>query len=171
MRVALGVGSFIYFANIRHNYQWGYFSNTLVYGFRKPDKVEHCVIFWNTLSDEKYPKTVKSLLSITSCKDYCVLATKVDDEPGQVRSVVGCEPTILCSLVPRYLDFMYPQTTERGLSLEYEAYRLNAMRKVTVDSVLFSSLFCSIPYFYAMLSVHQWTQDTLKWVRRLTNIT
>ena len=85
LRVAIGVGSFIYFANIRHSYQWGYFSNTLVYSFRKPDKVEHCVIFWNTSSGEKYPKTVKNLLSITSCKDYCVLATKVEDEPGQVR--------------------------------------------------------------------------------------
>ena len=98
LRVALGVGSFIYFANIRHNYHWGYFSNTLVYGFRKPDKIEHCVIFWNTSSGEKYPKTVKSLLSITSCKDYCVLATKVDDEPGQVQfTVVGWELSTLYS--------------------------------------------------------------------------
>ena len=84
LRVALGVGSFIYFANIRHNYQWGYFSDTLVYAFRKPEKIEHCVIFWNTSSGEKYPKTVKNLITIVSCKDYCVLVIKVDDESGQV---------------------------------------------------------------------------------------
>ncbi len=68
--------------------QWGYFSNTLVYAFRKPDKVEHCVIFWNTSSGDKYAKTVKNLVSISSCKDFCLLVTKLNDGSGQVRVVV-----------------------------------------------------------------------------------
>ena len=32
--------------------QWGYFSNTVVYAFQKPDHVEHFVIFWNLVSNE-----------------------------------------------------------------------------------------------------------------------
>ena len=84
LRVALGVGSFIYFANIRHDYKWGYFSDTLVYSFRKPDKLEHCVIFWNTVTNDRHPKSVKNLLCISSCKDYCVLITKLEEEPGMV---------------------------------------------------------------------------------------
>ncbi len=65
-------------------FQWGYFSNTLVYAFRKPEKLEHCVIFWNTATNDKYPKTVKNLLFIVACRDYCVLVTKLDDGSGQV---------------------------------------------------------------------------------------
>ncbi len=84
------MGSFIYFANIRHDYQWGYFSDTLVYSFRKPDKVEHCVIFWNTRTGEKHAKSVRNLITISSCKDFCVLLTRLEDEPGQVRGWCVC---------------------------------------------------------------------------------
>ena len=107
LRIALAVGSFIYFANIRHDYQWGYFSNTLVYAFRKPDKIEHCVIFWNTTSGAKHAKSVRNLVSISSCKDLCVLVTKLEEEPGQVgmtlllESLIGliCNCCSECSLI------------------------------------------------------------------------
>ena len=39
LRIAMAVGPHIYFANIRHDYKWGYFSNTIVYSFKKQDKV------------------------------------------------------------------------------------------------------------------------------------
>ena len=61
-------------------------SNTLVYTFASLT-VEHCVIFWNMSSGEKYAKTVKNLVFITSCKDFCLLTTKLDDGSGQVRVV------------------------------------------------------------------------------------
>ena len=32
--------------------QWGYFSNTVVYAFNKPDRLEHCVVFWDTKNGE-----------------------------------------------------------------------------------------------------------------------
>lgn len=52
LRVAMAVGPHIYFANIRHDYKWAYFSQTLVYAFKKPDKVhEHaCIISDNVLT-------------------------------------------------------------------------------------------------------------------------
>ena len=28
--------------------EWGYFCNTLVYAFNRPDRAEHCVMFWDT---------------------------------------------------------------------------------------------------------------------------
>lgn len=34
------------------SFQWGYFSNTVVYAFNKPDRQEHCVIFWDTKNGE-----------------------------------------------------------------------------------------------------------------------
>ena len=42
LRIALAVDTFIYFANIRPDYKWGYFSNTLCYAFSTPERTEHC---------------------------------------------------------------------------------------------------------------------------------
>jgi WD repeat-containing protein 35 len=122
LRIALAVDSFIYFANIRPDYkvsicmysavfnypyfQWGYFSNTVVYSFTKPDRSEHYVIFWDTKNSEvccfspvaqylklfclqKYIKYVRNLISIHACGDYCCLATRADDQAGQV-SLIWC---------------------------------------------------------------------------------
>lgn len=37
----MAVGPHIYFANIRHDYKWAYFSSTVVYAFKKPDRVNN----------------------------------------------------------------------------------------------------------------------------------
>lgn len=100
LRVALAVDSFIYFANIRPDYKWGYCSNTVVYSFTKPDRVEHCVIFWDTKNGEKYVKYVKNLISITACGDYCCLATKADELNNQYVLV-------LCNSIGTPLDSKY----------------------------------------------------------------
>ena len=56
LRIALAVDSYIYFANIRPDYKWGYFGGTLVYAFNKPDRAEQCVMFWDTETNEKMDK-------------------------------------------------------------------------------------------------------------------
>ncbi|KAJ8387955.1 hypothetical protein AAFF_G00148890 [Aldrovandia affinis] len=83
LRIGLAVDSFIYFANIRPDYKWGYCSNTVVYAYTRPDRLEYCVVFWDTKNNEKYVKYVRSLLSITTCGDFCILATKADDSHPQ----------------------------------------------------------------------------------------
>ncbi|KAI0210975.1 WD repeat-containing protein 35 [Lamellibrachia satsuma] len=100
LRISLAIDSFIYFANIRLDYMWGYFSNTVVYAFTKPDRLEHCVIFWNTKNNEKYVKYVKNLLSICACGDYCCLTTKGDEATGQYILVV-------CNSIGTPLDSKY----------------------------------------------------------------
>ncbi|KAK7092123.1 WD repeat-containing protein 35-like isoform X2 [Littorina saxatilis] len=100
LRIALAVDSFIYFANIRPDYKWGYCTNTVVYSFTKPDRPEHCVIFWDTKNNEKYVKYVKNLISITACGDYCCLATKADE-------VVGQYVLVLCNSIGTPLDSKY----------------------------------------------------------------
>ncbi|KAK3088211.1 hypothetical protein FSP39_016191 [Pinctada imbricata] len=100
LRIALAVDSFIYFANIRPDYKWGYCSNTVVYSFTKPDRVEHCVIFWDTKNGEKYVKYVRNLIAITACGDYCCLATRADETVGQYVLV-------LCNSIGTPLDSKY----------------------------------------------------------------
>lgn len=100
LRIALAVDSFIYFANIRPDYKWGYFANTLVYAFTKPDRQEWCVVFWDTKGNERYVKYVRNLVSITACAEHCVLVTKADDV--NIQYVL-----VLCNAIGTPLDSRY----------------------------------------------------------------
>ncbi|XP_068420229.1 WD repeat-containing protein 35 [Eschrichtius robustus] len=104
LKIALAVDSFIYFANIRPDYKWGYCSNTVVYAYTRPDRPEYCVIFWDTKNNEKYVKYVKSLISITTCGDFCILATKTDENHPQFVLVL-CN-SIGTPLDPKYIDLV-----------------------------------------------------------------
>ncbi|KFO69739.1 WD repeat-containing protein 35, partial [Cuculus canorus] len=102
LKIALAVDSYIYFANIRPDYKWGYCSNTVVYGYTRPDRPECCVVFWDTKNNDKYVKYVKSLISITTYGDFCVLATKADENQPQYVLVL-CN-SIGTPLDPKYID-------------------------------------------------------------------
>ena len=78
--------------------QWGYFSNTVVYSFRKPEKAEHCLVFWNTKTGEKNAKAVKNLLHVTACKDLALLVAKVDDSSSEVFNYVWRFRVCVCML-------------------------------------------------------------------------
>eukprot|EP00747_Dinoflagellata_sp_TGD_P185914 gnl/TRDRNA2_/TRDRNA2_42708_c0_seq1.p1 gnl/TRDRNA2_/TRDRNA2_42708_c0~~gnl/TRDRNA2_/TRDRNA2_42708_c0_seq1.p1 ORF type:complete len:1239 (+),score=279.59 gnl/TRDRNA2_/TRDRNA2_42708_c0_seq1:153-3869(+) len=88
LRLALAVDSHIFFANIRPDYLWGYFSHTLVYAVLKKERQEHVVVFWDTQRDEKYTKYIKQVTHIRSSDEYCVLVTKADDSSGQYILIV-----------------------------------------------------------------------------------
>lgn len=66
--------------------QWGYCLNTVVYAYTRPDRMEYSVVFWDTKNNEKFVKYVKSLMSVTTCGDFCILATKADDSHPQVHT-------------------------------------------------------------------------------------
>ncbi|XP_065063167.1 WD repeat-containing protein 35-like [Rhopilema esculentum] len=100
LRISLAVDSFIYFANIRPDYKWGYFANTVVYAYTKPDRPEYCVVFWDTKTNERYVKYVKNLISISAAGNHCVLSTKADDSTGQFVLV-------LCNAIGTPLDSRY----------------------------------------------------------------
>lgn len=89
LRLALAVDSHIFFANIRPDYLWGYFSHTLVYAVLRRERSEHVVVFWDTHNDEKYTKYIKHVTHIKSSDEYCVLVTKADDASGQ-HIVIVC---------------------------------------------------------------------------------
>ncbi|KAM6355755.1 WD repeat-containing protein 35 isoform 3-T3 [Podargus strigoides] len=82
--------------------EWGYCSNTVVYAYTRPDRPEYCVVFWDTKNNEKYVKYVKSLISITTYGDFCVLATKADENQPQYVLVL-CN-SIGTPLDPKYID-------------------------------------------------------------------
>lgn len=103
LRIGLAVDSFIYFANVRPDYKWGYFTDTMVYAFNKPDRPEQCVIFWNIKTGDKHTKYVKKLLKVCACGDNSILLTKSDDASGQYILIV-CN-AIGSPVDSKYLDF------------------------------------------------------------------
>ncbi|KAF3844601.1 hypothetical protein F7725_007764 [Dissostichus mawsoni] len=100
LRIGLAVDSYIYFANIRPDYKWGYCCSTVVYAYTKPERLEYCVVFWDTKNNEKFVKYVKSLMSITTSGDFCILASKADDTQPQYV-------LILCNSIGTPLDSKY----------------------------------------------------------------
>ncbi|XP_033121645.1 WD repeat-containing protein 35-like isoform X2 [Anneissia japonica] len=100
LRIALAVDSFIYFANIRPDYKWGYCSDTVVYAFTKPERSEHCLVFWDTKNNERHIKYVRNLISVTAYGDHCVLATKAEE-------TIGNYVLVLCNSIGTPLDSKY----------------------------------------------------------------
>ncbi|KAI9007103.1 hypothetical protein BC832DRAFT_554249 [Gaertneriomyces semiglobifer] len=81
LRIALAVDSFIYFANIRPDYKWAFFSeNILAYAYFRPERQENLMTFWNTKTNEKFVKLINKPLLITSYKEHCLVVTKSPDE-------------------------------------------------------------------------------------------
>jgi WD repeat-containing protein 35 len=80
LRLALGVESFIYFANVRPQYRWGSFGDTVVFAFAKLGREEQCVIFWNTKTNDRHVKYVKNLLAVQAAGENCVLVSVADDD-------------------------------------------------------------------------------------------
>lgn len=110
LRIALAIDSFIYFANIRPNYKWCYFSNTIVYTFTKSERADTCVVFWNIKNNERYVKYVKHLLAIVAGNEYCVLSTKSEDDGDQFALVI-------CNAIGTPVDSKYVDLCPKFLSM------------------------------------------------------
>jgi WD repeat-containing protein 35 len=88
LRVTMSVENIIYFASIKPDHKWTYFSNSLVFASQKPDHSEFSIVFWNTSTDEKYYRIIKKLISIAGSTEHCVLASQAEDEAGQYNLVL-----------------------------------------------------------------------------------
>lgn len=102
LRLALAVDSFIYFANVRPDYLWAYFHNVLVYAFPRPEKREHCIVFWDTESNERQVKYLKKLHFVRGAGENCVLVTyglSIDDENRGMGQAKPVTTLILCNSI------------------------------------------------------------------------
>lgn len=80
LRLAVAVDSLVFFAVVRPDYKWGYTQNTLIYAFTKWERPEHCVIFWNKVTEERSMKYVKRLLNIKAAGERCLLVTRNEEK-------------------------------------------------------------------------------------------
>lgn len=100
LRMALSVDAFIFFANIRPSYAFTHLgSNTVVYGYRRPERKEGAVVFWQVDTMEVVIKAVGGVVGIVGCGDNCALlideasTSNNKNEPPkfsvQIRDTVG----------------------------------------------------------------------------------
>lgn len=104
LRICLSVDSNIYFANIRPNYKWAYFGNTVVFTDDKVSKDGVCVTFWNTLTNARYFKYVRHVLSIQAHGEHCVIAAKNDPTQGKENFVLFVCNAISSPVDTKFLD-------------------------------------------------------------------
>ena len=83
--------------------RWTHFSNTIVYCHNKPERSDTAISFWNTKTGDKYQKHVKSLLSVASEGEHCVLATKNEDN-------ISPYGLIICNSLGTPVDSKYINT-------------------------------------------------------------
>ncbi|GET86225.1 intraflagellar transport protein 122B, putative [Leishmania tarentolae] len=102
LRVAIGVDSSVYFANVRPNYKYCYFKKTAVFAFTVPDKVEESVMFWNVNTNERRTKSVRGLQYMNACKDACVLISRPDTT--QQQRMIQLVNAIGSPLETRFID-------------------------------------------------------------------
>ncbi|OUC41443.1 WD domain, G-beta repeat protein [Trichinella nativa] len=73
LRLVIAADYSIILTNIRMEYKWKYFSDTVVYSFISSESKDTCIAFWDTKSNEVHFKHVKELDFIDACKEYALI--------------------------------------------------------------------------------------------------
>jgi len=90
LRLALAVDSFIYFANIRPDCQWGLFgdfngkNNILVTAFSPAERSGLAVQFWNIATNKRFKRRTTRLHALRAAGDHCVLVESFAEEKYKV---------------------------------------------------------------------------------------
>ena len=79
LRLALSVDCYVYFANIRPEYRWASFGDTIVYSSSKPDRSDTVVTFWESKTNEVHIKHIKKLLTLEAAGENCVLVCSSEE--------------------------------------------------------------------------------------------
>ena len=75
LRLSLIVDSFIFFANVRPEYQWAYLLNTVVFTYYRGggDRRDCYAVFWDQTSGDSHVKQIGNLKYMAASGDYCAL--------------------------------------------------------------------------------------------------
>lgn len=88
-RLAVVVGSCIYFATLKPRYKWAAFGSNLVYSFSKRDTERSVgVTFWNMDRDEKRTKFFDDVLTIRGAGEHCFLITEQEEVQRHLPSLL-----------------------------------------------------------------------------------
>jgi WD repeat-containing protein 35 len=109
LRVALAVESFIYFANIRPDYRWGFFGDTLVASYATPERTDSTVLFWNLSTDERTVKHFQRLLGIKATAENCVIAVGAD-APSTQNALPSAPPSRMRAAATAVCECLFAAT-------------------------------------------------------------
>ncbi|KRY39370.1 WD repeat-containing protein 35 [Trichinella spiralis] len=89
LRLVIAADYSIILTNIRMEYKWKYFSDTVVYSFISSESKDTCIAFWDTKSNEVHFKHVKELDFIDACKEYALIVHSCEKNANKVRENKG----------------------------------------------------------------------------------
>lgn len=110
LRLSLAVDSFIYFANIRPDYKWCYFQNTVVYTYLSPGKADYNIIFWDVKNNEKYHKPSPIVLGMGAADEHCCILVRKDDQDLKFGMM-------LCNAIGTPVDSRYTDVELRYVTM------------------------------------------------------
>ncbi|VVC39444.1 WD40-repeat-containing domain,WD repeat protein 35,WD40/YVTN repeat-like-containing [Cinara cedri] len=121
LRITLAIDSFVYFANVRYDYPWCYFANTIVYAYRNYKESLTDVTFWNIKKNEFYHTKFDSLLCMDSYKDHCVLAVQNNNDETKPCSLIICN-NINTTVDSKHINFEPIWITMNGTHVIVSSY-------------------------------------------------
>uniref|UniRef100_A0A1B0CRZ4 Uncharacterized protein n=1 Tax=Lutzomyia longipalpis TaxID=7200 RepID=A0A1B0CRZ4_LUTLO len=115
LRIAFGVDSFIYFANIRPDYMWCSFGRTVAFLQADSGRDGAVFTFWDTASNQCFSKTVDVPLCVAASADHCVIAVEAPrlasrDANVSVETNFGDHPMfqlLVCNSMSTTVDSRY----------------------------------------------------------------
>ncbi|CAM9187816.1 unnamed protein product [Chrysoparadoxa australica] len=92
LRLALAVDSYIYFANIRPDYNWGYApeADTLVYAYQKPERAETCVCYWDLHSNRRQIKFMHNLKALAAAGENVLTVIGPEAKGTHLLTLSNC---------------------------------------------------------------------------------
>lgn len=135
LRIAFAIDSFIYFANIRPDYIWCYFSKTVVY--LNSDAAKECdtITFWDTVSNQCYHKPVDEALGIAASVDHCVIAV-------ECHILVTKDPNIVIetNLKEKKYQLLICNAISTTVDCEYDKFSTNWHSSFVLLMLLFKTI-------------------------------
>jgi len=135
LRVALAVDAYIYFANIRPDYKWGYCANSLVYAYNKVSRAsgtkpgeedtEMVIVFWDLSSQERNTKYVRGLVALRAAGEHAVLVTQSCEQEKARDNEARCTVQ-LCNAIGSPID-------TRQVSVSPQFVAMTATHTVVAD--------------------------------------
>jgi WD repeat-containing protein 35 len=96
LRIALAVDAYIYFANIRPKYEWGFFAGeVIVAAYQPPERSGTAVVFWDLRTGDKVKKRANGLRHVKAVGDHCVtICDEVDEQSKRTTHKIALRDAI-----------------------------------------------------------------------------
>jgi WD repeat-containing protein 35 len=140
--LVIAVDSFLYFANIKPDYQWAYFDSNVCHAFQTSESSHTKLMYWNPKSGEQITKTVQDFLFMTANGQHCLTVRKSPIDPTRailaVCNGIGVQfETKTIDFIPKYaaLNKSTVIVASESIILQWTFKSLTSVKPSALDSL------------------------------------